>query len=98
MLKFVAENIQRSWGMTDTYRIGGDEFVAFLFDRDEEDIIEEMRIFRKIINDEGYRVSMGEATEKLETLEMAPFIKLAEERMYAEKRSHYQGQNDRRAR
>ena len=57
-----------------------------------------MRIYRKIITDEGYRVSMGQATDKLAGIDMAGFIKIAEERMYAEKRSHYQGENDRRAR
>ncbi len=98
MLKFVADNIQRFWGITDTYRIGGDEFVAFLFDHSEDDLLEEMRQFRKVISDEGYRVSMGESTARLAGIEMADFIKVAEERMYAEKRSHYQGENDRRAR
>lgn len=98
MLKFIADNIQNMWGVTDTYRIGGDEFVGFLFDKKEEDLIEEMRIYRKLVTDEGYRVSMGQATGKLAGISMPDFIKIAEERMYAEKRSHYQGANDRRAR
>ena len=98
MLKFVAKNVQEMWGFDDTYRIGGDEFVAFVFNKEEKDLLEEMVNFRKIIADEGYRVSMGESTRPLEGIDMPGCIKEAEERMYAEKRSHYSGANDRRRR
>jgi len=98
MLKFVAYLIQEKWGIDHTYRIGGDEFTAFLFDVAEEDLLKEMEAFRARITEEGYRVSMGECTAPLAGIDMTEVIKKAEERMYAEKRSHYSGKNDRRRR
>lgn len=98
MLIFVAENIQKEWGTDNTFRIGGDEFVIFDFDQSEEDTHERIEKFRKIITDEGYRVSMGSSTARLDGLDMRSFIKSAEDKMYAEKRSHYSGANDRRRR
>lgn len=98
MLKFVASTVQKMWGETDSYRIGGDEFVAFVFDKEEEVLLQEMKELKDIISKEGYRVSTGECTDKLEGLDMTSFIKTAEERMYAEKRAHYSGENDRRRR
>lgn len=96
MLKFVATTVQNTWGTTDTYRIGGDEFVAFAFDKKEEDILKSMEDVKNIISKEGYRVSTGQCTDKLKGIDMTAFIKTAEERMYAEKRAHYSGENDRR--
>ena len=89
MLRFVAENLRDKFGINNTYRIGGDEFVAFAADRDENDI-------RTMVNDavcsiekESYHVSVGVEFQESSAIDMDMLIKNAENRIYEDKRCFY---------
>jgi len=96
MLRRVAKYITKIWGEDDTYRIGGDEFVIFVFDRSTDLINNDIDGFNKAVATYGYSVSVGFARENDDILDMRNFIREAETKMYVAKKDHYKGKNDRR--
>ncbi|MCR5556289.1 MAG: GGDEF domain-containing protein [Butyrivibrio sp.] len=76
------------------YRMGGDEFQAMVYTDDPQHILDEIR--RKTSNWHGktvdkLAVSVGFATaEDIENPTITDIEKVADERMYAEKRAYYQ--------
>lgn len=88
MLVTVAKYFKKAFGSEHSYRIGGDEFVAFVEARQEDDIIQDIKLLQDEINNEGYSVSIGFAKRKAyENLE--GLVKLAEINMYEDKRRYY---------
>ncbi|MGN0642395.1 MAG: GGDEF domain-containing protein [Huintestinicola sp.] len=87
MLKFVADSISKRFGVQHTYRIGGDEFVAFAIDSGDDtkkitdDIISEVK-------SEGYNVSIGYAVGEKGS-DMDELIKAAETKMFDAKKIFY---------
>lgn len=101
MLREVAEAMQQSFGQEHTYRIGGDEFVAFRVDGQPENLPFEIDRIRRGLDEKGYHVSFGIAVgEKTKgDLDMNEIVKEAESNMFADKREFYrQAANDRRSR
>ncbi len=101
MLCEVAEAIQRRFGEEDTYRIGGDEFIAFRTDGQQEDLALEVDQLRRSLSQKGYHVSFGIAMcEKAEDIiDMRDLVNEAEANMFADKREFYiRSENDRRSR
>ncbi len=96
MLKVISSFILDTWGEKDSYRIGGDEFVIFVFDRDEESLKKEIEDFHYNVMKEGYSVSLGVSTEKLSSLRIKALIRNAEGEMFKVKKEHYNGSLDRR--
>lgn len=88
MLQFVANRISDKFGMPYTYRIGGDEFVAFAFDKDND-----MNVIIDSITSEvekaGYHVSIGYAVCKRSGVDMDELVKAAEAEMFAAKKEFY---------
>lgn len=92
MLRFIAKSLQEFFGETDTYRIGGDEFLAFVFDSAEEDILEKIRNFVKQIEEKNYHLSIGFRYQP-NCSDINQMISEAEKIMYEEKRLYYQNGN-----
>lgn len=98
MLQFVAQSLQAQFGEADTYRIGGDEFVAFAVDLEEADVREKISAFIAKVEEAGYFVSVGCALQQAGEIQMPELIKAAEEEMYREKNAFYQRSESNRRR
>ncbi|MCR4789197.1 MAG: GGDEF domain-containing protein [Lachnospiraceae bacterium] len=96
MIKTVAGKVSELWGKNDTFRIGGDEFIAFVFDTPREKIAEDVQELKKVLAEHGFSASVGYNVEYRNFLDANSFIKHAEDMMFAEKKEHYKGKNDRR--
>jgi len=87
MLRYVAAKLKALFG-EDTFRIGGDEFTAFLFDVTPERIEDMIRTLTENIEERGYSVSAGyslmEAPVRTDRL-----VSAAEQEMYAAKHRYY---------
>lgn len=101
MLREVAEAMRQRFGQEHTYRIGGDEFIAFRVDGQPETLPFEIDRLTRALEEKGYHVSFGFAVhEKAQgELNMHEMINEAEINMFAAKRKFYrQSGIDRRSR
>lgn len=89
MLKAVAQALQSKFGSDKTYRIGGDEFVAFTFGDSEKQIEENIESIKNDIEKQGYSISYGVSFSEVST-NAERFIKQAERNMLDNKYSYYQ--------
>lgn len=89
MLKTVAQEMTKIFGIKDSYRIGGDEFVAFVVDEDPRKVREMMHQLEQNVEADGYSVAVGSASCSAGGIQMDALIKQAETRMYAAKDEHY---------
>ena len=89
MLKTVAQEMVKTFGIKDCYRIGGDEFVAFVVDEDPRMVRERMRALEANVEADGYSVAVGCATCSAGGIQMEALIKQAETRMYDAKNEYY---------
>ena len=97
MLQTVAQAVIDNFGQADTYRIGGDEFVAFCPDSNREDVRRRITRMVQAVNEKGYSVSVGASLQTKQELDLEEIVKQAEHYMYIEKRRYYQnGGHDRR--
>ncbi len=96
LIKFVSKTIVHFWTDDNAFRIGGDEFVVFLFDQDEEKVKKNVASFEKKLSERDYSASVGFATMPVKDLDVNGLISSAEEGMYRQKREHYSGEKDRR--
>ena len=88
-LKRVAEELQRQYGFSFTYRIGGDEFVAFVVDEEEKNVRYKGEDIRRKLEENGIYVSVGIAWEKAIS-DMDTLVKSAEKQMYERKQQFYE--------
>jgi GGDEF domain-containing protein len=101
MLYEIAEALKQCFGPEHTYRVGGDEFIAFRIDADPQKLFSELDVMTQNLAKKGYHVSFGTSSrEKSQgTLNMDALVREAEDAMYAAKRDFYrQTQHDRRSR
>ena len=101
MLCEVASAMRRLFGEEDTYRIGGDEFVAFRMDAQPEVLALEVERMKQELERKGYHVSFGSAVRDKSQgeIDMQALVNKAESRMFADKREFYRrSENDRRSR
>ena len=96
MLQFVAQHIQAEFGGDTTYRIGGDEFLAFALDMDPETVVRKSQAVAQAAEREGYHVSVG-IQWRAGTAPVEAVMEEAEQRMYAEKARYYARQGGERA-
>ena len=89
MLKVIAAEISRYFGKY-TYRTGGDEFVAFLFDTPADTAAEYIGKVNEHIKDYGYYVSFGCSQKTVPDIDMAKLVSEAELNMYADKERFYE--------
>lgn len=89
MLRFVAEVTQQQFGSQDTYRIGGDEFLAFVIDGTSEEIEEKIHTILTAAKEKHYTVSIGYATASHPNIHMEDLVRIADQNMYREKEQFY---------
>lgn len=98
MLRTVSEQILEKFGEQYAYRIGGDEFVIFAMDMEEDEVTRKTRDIEKNLEEKKIYVSVGVHWESGEFL-IDMLIKAAEKKMYSAKREFYSKEtNDRRMR
>ena len=98
LLATTARCLKEQFGEEDVYRIGGDEFVTFAVDVDEEEVAARVKHIIECMDASDYSVSTGIASEKM-PVHLHELVLTAEDRMYAAKRAYYAaGPNNRRAR
>ena len=101
MLHEVAAAMQQIFGLEHTYRIGGDEFVAFRVDAPLEAVSPEIDRMAKNLSERGYHVSFGlaERDKSQGALDMHALVKEAETNMFNAKKEFYrQPEHNRRNR
>lgn len=88
MLRFIGTSMKQFFGSSHTYRIGGDEFTAFLMDENVGEIEKLLSAFSEQIDENGYSVSVGYAIRHCPA-EIPALIADAEKEMYEAKRRYY---------
>ena len=97
MLQDIANIVINQFGSRDTYRIGGDEYVAFVLDGTEEEIDGKLSKMREQISERGYHAAVGYEFSGAKDVDMNRLIVMAESKMYKDKSDYYKA-HDRRAR
>ena len=101
MLREVAAALQACFGTDHTYRVGGDEFIAFRADGRQDTLPAEIDQIRQALDRKGYHVSFGIASREKNQgkMDMQELVNEAESSMFADKQDFYrQSGNDRRSR
>lgn len=89
MLCEVADIVQRYFGNRHSYRIGGDEFVVFVFDVSLADINKRIERTKQEIADKKYHVAIGHDFSSERISDISPLIASAELNMYKNKDEYY---------
>lgn len=89
MLKTVAAKVRDIFGEEYSYRVGGDEFVAFAMDKSAEEMRALIHKLVQEVDEAGYSVAVGTATHSAGGIDMEVLGKSAETRMYLAKEEHY---------
>ncbi len=89
MLKTVVEVFRRTFAPEDVYRIGGDEFVVFCKNQDEQVIYGKTELARKDLSRQGYEVSIGIEWRNSD-INTKTMVNMAEESMKLDKQRYYQ--------
>lgn len=97
MLQYIADCVRRQFGGKDTYRIGGDEYVAFALDISFEEIKNKISELKEQVTERGYHTAIGYEYCDTKNINIYNLIVMAESRMYKDKSDYYK-QHDRRSR
>ncbi len=90
MLKFIAGSIIDIFGQADSYRVGGDEYVVFVADTDEYDIVKMVDELKDRLEPKGFYVAYGVECRDKEALDMNSLIINAESKMFKDKHRFYE--------
>ena len=85
MLKYVAMQIKKLFGEEYTYRIGGDEFIAFAPDVSDWEVTQKTAELKRVVEQNGYYVAVGSKRKEVRNINLEALIKDAELEMYHEK-------------
>ncbi len=88
MLKAVADELVYMFPYSDSYRIGGDEFVVLSQNWDSGDIVEKAEKVRRKLHNQGYEISIG-IEWRDNNFDIVDIINCAEVRMQDDKRRFY---------
>ncbi len=97
MLCSIADVVRNQFGSKDSYRVGGDEYVAFCLDTPLDTIEKRIEEMRSQITEQGYHVAVGFEFSSKKNTNINDLIVLAESKMYKDKSEYYKT-HDRRAR
>ena len=89
MLQYIAKQTQEVFGENHTYRIGGDEYVSFVFDDDIDKLILSLQILSRRVNIAGYHIAVGYSVQHKKKFDIETLIKDAEKMMYKQKDNYY---------
>lgn len=92
MLRFIADALKEQFGDFYTYRIGGDEYVAFAVDTDAAAVEAKLKALSEKLERKNYYVSAGYEIRDVQDIEISELVKAAEDKMYRAKQQFY-GQN-----
>lgn len=98
MLIYVATLVQEVFGRNDSFRIGGDEYVAFVTDCSTDDIIDRIKHVTSEAEKNNYHVSVGYSIVNKDNIDIKKLIQEAEEMMYSIKTEYYKTIGNRRCR
>lgn len=93
MLHVIAKELASHFGNEHTYRIGGDEFVAFSKDDSLEKVQEKVTKMKESLKQNDYYISVGIACINT-SYSLKNMISDAEKRMYEAKRNYYKAKGD----
>ena len=89
MLRNIANIVKKIFGESDTFRIGGDEYVALVLDGSLSVIQEKIAEMNAQIGEKGYHVAVGYEYVDHKGVNMNKLIVEAESRMYKDKSEYY---------
>lgn len=89
MLRTVAREMRAKFGEQNCYRIGGDEFVAFVLDKQYAAVRASVEELNHAVQQQGYSVAVGVATQSAGGIDVDKLVKTAEMRMYTAKEEYY---------
>lgn len=99
MLQFIGKALQIAFGEKNTFRIGGDEFVALVGIENEDIIQQKVSRVKNIVEENNYHISVGYSIGSCSDADMNVLINCAEKKMYDAKVLYYQQKGvDRRKR
>lgn len=99
MLQYIASAMQNLFGAEDTYRIGGDEFVALGLNKKLDVLNALVKSLKQAVESAGYHVAVGIGFMEKKGIEVNAVVKEAERLMYDDKALYYsQNGIDRRRR
>ena len=99
MLQFVGNALQIVFGEKNTFRIGGDEFVALVSIENEDIIQQKISHVENTVKENGYHISVGYSVGSCSKTEINELINRAEKQMYDAKALYYRQKGiDRRIR
>ena len=98
MLKFIASEVKFAFSDKLTYRIGGDEFVAFVPDKNNEELDETLQQMIRKIEIADYHIAVGYEIAKIRNIELDCLINTAEKNMLNNKNLYYKNIANRKSR
>ncbi|MCR4866762.1 MAG: GGDEF domain-containing protein [Lachnospiraceae bacterium] len=90
--------LKEVFGPENVFRIGGDEFVAYVLDTSREEIKRQVEYANELIEQKGHSASIGSVYCDDRSMSLGDIKKQADALMYAAKKNYYQGREDRRDR
>ncbi len=90
LIRFIANSLVKLWGVDNTFRIGGDEFIAFDSDIDENSCLEKISVLKQKAADRKYSISVGYSHIGDSGTNIQELITSAEKMMYEEKKKHHE--------
>ena len=98
MLQTVANEIKGVFTAQYAYRIGGDEFVVFVPEIEESELLEKIKELKARVEESNYYIAVGysitENYRQLRHLNIEDFIKDADGFMFKDKARFYKGRNN----
>lgn len=89
LLKTVADIFSSIFGRSNSYRIGGDEFLAFCSGSSQDEVAKSVSELKRHVEAHGYHVSVGESYRS-ETPLVYEMVRQAEKMMFQAKRRYYE--------
>lgn len=89
LLRIVADVLKRNFRQSDIYRIGGDEFVVFVADKDFQTVEERIKECHAMLAEQDIFISYGVQNISKDEFDMDELLKRAEKEMYAAKEAFY---------
>ena len=90
LIRFIANSLVKLWGVDNTFRIGGDEFIAFDSDKDVNNCLEKISVLKQKAADRKYSISVGYSHIGDSGTNIQELITSAEKMMYEEKKKHHE--------